>query len=134
MAAPKPQIYSERFVVAAGSGYWPFSPWVGYRFVVKSVSVYNGNSHPVDAAINLNGFGVWRARVPADSGAGEGGLMIVAYAGDTLQLVFFESQVSGQVSGFAFKDTDASRQIAVESDPPALAVEPAGLAIAPPLE
>jgi hypothetical protein len=97
MARP---VYSERFLINTAVGTKNFQVPAGKRAVVKGVSAFNTGQAEYSVYINIAGFTVWSAAVPAQRGAAPGTLMLVAYEGELVGAVNQTADLRTIISGF----------------------------------
>lgn len=102
-----PDIYSERFIHRwGGPGGVSYIVPSSKRAVLKSVTVYNGDTAAAVMVLTLNGQGIWARSIPGPSGGYSEAIMVVAYAGEGFQLYGYGPNSGGTVSGYLFDDVE----------------------------
>ena len=96
-------VYSTRFCLNSQSGGVTYTVPAGQRAVVKSVSAFNTGATTLTVYLNVAGPTVWAADVPAQKGAALGGLLLVAYAGESVVLINQGPDLRSIVCGFLFE-------------------------------
>jgi hypothetical protein len=104
-------VYSTRFVLWAQLGLSAaYVVPAGQRAVVKCVTAENIGAVAALVSVRVAGSYVAALSLPGPGGATLGGIMIVAYAGETIQSNHNQADVSSIVSGFLF-DSPAGRDL-----------------------
>lgn len=97
-------VYSERFILANGTGVFQYAVPIGKRAIVKSASVYNGENVARIASLVVAGQGVWSRLVPGNTVGSNPSLsfdgMLVLYSGEILGLYLEGAYMAGTASGY----------------------------------
>ena len=100
-----PPVYSTRFLVAGyASGAYTYYVPSGKRAVLRYLTFLNRRSSEGRAIFYVNGLPVWEPRQPAGQSGLDRDCRLVLYAGEQLQVLIMDVDVSAQAHGYLFDD------------------------------
>lgn len=99
------RVYSTRFLLAAGAGqYKAYYVPAARRAVVKTVIITNFDSATQDGYVRVAGSTVGYWRIPGATGIERNDTMLVAYAGEAVELGTSGPSMNGIVCGYLLED------------------------------
>lgn len=95
-----PGVYSTRFLIGGGPGPYVYTVAAGKVAVIKQLSSGNTTTAVGQVVLYINGFLVWLASVPVNSGVNAAGQSLVVNAGEELKLATSAAGVTVVCSGY----------------------------------
>lgn len=105
-------VYSVRFLLATGNGIVvTYTVPAGHRAVVRSVLATNEQATASYFYVQLNGFSIWAADLPAARRSVDLECRLVAAAGERIGVYTVGPEIRVAVSGYLFVDTGAGSEV-----------------------